>query len=89
MKDSTSLPDSRATECRVPLAGSYTLSYMPTLVTIHLSADIVARMITAKLTDDEWELPSWLPIHYLTSLDNRWRGPIEDIQTVDHHDVPL
>ena len=62
---------------------------MPTLVTIHLSADIVARMITAKLTDDEWELPSWLPIHYLTSLDNLWREPIEDIQTVDHHDVPL
>jgi hypothetical protein len=62
---------------------------MPTLVTIHLSADIVARMITAKITGEEWELPSWLPIHYLTSLDSFWRESMEDIQIVDHHDVSL
>ncbi len=62
---------------------------MPTLVTTHLSADIVARMITAKITDQEWELPSWLPIHYLTSLGNFWRASMENIHNVDHHDVPL
>jgi glycine/D-amino acid oxidase-like deaminating enzyme len=52
-------------------------------------ADIVARMITAKITGEEWELPSWLPIHYLTSLDSFWRESMEDIQIVDHHDVSL
>ncbi|KAF8264508.1 FAD dependent oxidoreductase-domain-containing protein [Lactarius quietus] len=54
-------------------------------------ADIVARMITAKITGDEWEMPPWFPIHYLTSLDNIWRASIEDIHNVDHHDhdVPL
>ena len=48
-------------------------SCMPTLVTIHLSADIVAQMIWTKITGDKWELPSWLPIHYLTNLDKFWR----------------
>ncbi|KAI9449965.1 FAD dependent oxidoreductase-domain-containing protein, partial [Lactarius psammicola] len=52
-------------------------------------ADIVARMITAKITGQEWELPSWLPIHYLTNLDNFWRASMEDIHNVDHRDVPL
>jgi hypothetical protein len=56
-------------------------------MTIHLSADVVARMIVAKITGVEWELPSWFPIHYLTSLDNIWRASM-DIHNVDH-DVPL
>ena len=42
---------------------------------------MVARMITAKITGEEWELPTWLPIHYLTSLDNIWRASMEDIHT--------
>lgn len=58
-------------------------------MTIIPSADIVARMITAKITGDEWELPPWLPIHYLTNLDNFWRASREDIHSIDHHDVSL
>jgi hypothetical protein len=34
------------------------------------SADIVARMIASKITGREWELPPWLPLHYLTTLDD-------------------
>ncbi|KAI0041825.1 FAD dependent oxidoreductase [Auriscalpium vulgare] len=32
-------------------------------------ADVVARMITAQIagTPDEWEVPAWLPRHYLTA----------------------
>ncbi|KAI0248770.1 FAD dependent oxidoreductase-domain-containing protein [Lactifluus subvellereus] len=30
-------------------------------------ADIVARMITSKITGQGWELPQWLPLHYLTT----------------------
>lgn len=56
-------------------------------MTIYLSADIVARMIVAKITGQEWELPSWFPIHYLTNLDNIWRASM-DIHNVDH-DVSL
>ncbi|KAH8980511.1 FAD dependent oxidoreductase [Lactarius hatsudake] len=52
-------------------------------------ADIVARMITAEITGQEWELPSWLPRHYITSLDNFWRASMEDIHNVDHRNVPL
>ncbi|KAH9957017.1 FAD dependent oxidoreductase-domain-containing protein [Russula dissimulans] len=33
-------------------------------------ADIVARMIVSKITDREWELPPWLPLHYLTTLND-------------------
>ncbi|KAI0297829.1 FAD dependent oxidoreductase [Multifurca ochricompacta] len=33
-------------------------------------ADIVARMIASKITNQEWEFPAWLPLHYLTSLDD-------------------
>ena len=34
------------------------------------SAEIVARMIVSKITGQEWELPPWLPLHYLTTLDD-------------------
>ncbi len=34
------------------------------------SADIVARMIASKITGREWELPPWLPLHYVTTLDD-------------------
>jgi len=33
-------------------------------------ADIVARMIASKITGNPWELPYWLPLHYLTTLDD-------------------
>ncbi|KAH9989908.1 FAD dependent oxidoreductase [Russula compacta] len=33
-------------------------------------ADIVARMITSKITGQKWELPSWFPLHYLTTEDD-------------------
>jgi len=39
-------------------------------MTGNLSAEIVARMIASKITGQEWELPPWLPLHYLTTLDD-------------------
>jgi hypothetical protein len=48
----------------------FALSCLFTLMTRHPSADIVARMIVSKITGQEWELPPWFPLHYLTSLDH-------------------
>lgn len=37
-------------------------------LTTRFSAEVIARMLAAKLNgSNEWELPSWLPRHYLTS----------------------
>jgi hypothetical protein len=56
--------------CHVPLGGSCAPSYtrVCTRITIHHSADVVARMIASEITGLEWELPQWLPLHYLTNL---------------------
>jgi hypothetical protein len=74
MRASTSSPGSQVMACPVPLAGSCTLSYLCTRMTGHRSADIVARMIASKITSQEWELPPWLPLHYLTDLPKRFES---------------
>jgi hypothetical protein len=45
-----------------------------TRMTRHRSADIVARMIASKIRGQEWELPPWLPLHYLTNLPKRFQS---------------
>ena len=75
MRASTSSPGSQVMACLVLLAGSCPLSYSYTWMTGLCSADIVARMIASKVTGKEWQLPPWLPLHYLTNLPNRFEGP--------------
>lgn len=37
-------------------------------------ADVVARIIASEITGQEWELPQWFPLHYLTNLPNRFES---------------
>jgi hypothetical protein len=75
MRVNTSSPGSQVMACHVPLGGSYTPSYLCTRMTRHHSADVLARMIASEITGQEWELPQWLPLHYLTNLPKRFESP--------------
>ena len=70
MKASTSLPGSQVMACHARSAGSYAFSYPSSPMTGDRSAEIVAHMIASKITGQEWKLPPWLPLHYLTTLDD-------------------
>jgi len=56
---------------------------------IVLSAEVVARMITAKLYDSpQWEIPEWLPRHYLT-VERTNTKPLTRQQAVESRESSL
>ncbi|KAI9455035.1 FAD dependent oxidoreductase-domain-containing protein [Russula earlei] len=47
-------------------------------------ADVLARIIAFKITNQEWELPPWFPLHYLTTREDSHR----EMCNIHHLDVP-